>query len=345
MKRYLIIGAGAIGASLAAQFELSGVPYRLFGRGEQIRHIQAHGIRYVRPDGTRTLKLQACSDRCELVLTQDDLLVFTPKTQDLERACMDWAWLPVYGNGPARTASELPVLTPQNGLAAERIALRWFGQVYGASVNTPARFTEVGQIVVGGYPEPGLVVVGRFPQGEDSQAAEIAADLCRAGYLAEAQPDILRWKAAKLINSVRNNALDLFEGPAGLLQAYATELAREAIAVFSAMGIAPARAQERRHRVSHWGIAPGCGIEPGQQSTWQSIARGSSHEVDFLNGEIVLLGRLHGVATPFNAAIQQGIGRLCQSGGAQGSSQQGIRLGQIDELMSSARELAAKPRA
>lgn len=40
MKRYLIIGAGAIGASLAAQFELNGIPYRLFGRGEQIRHIQ-----------------------------------------------------------------------------------------------------------------------------------------------------------------------------------------------------------------------------------------------------------------------------------------------------------------
>ena len=111
--------------------------------------------------------------------------------------------------------------------------------------------------------------------------------------------------------------------------------------MLGAMGIAPARAQERRHRVSHWGIAPACGIKPGQQSTWQSIARGSSHEVDFLNGEIVLLGRLHGVATPFNQAIQHAVGQLCQSG----ASQKGIRLGQLDELMSSARELAAKSRA
>ena len=215
MKRYLIIGAGAIGASLAAQFELNGIPYRLFGRGEQIRHIQAHGIRYVRPEGTRSIRLQACADRSELALTQHDRLIFTTKTQDLERACADWAWLPVQGDGPARTASGLPVLTPQNGMAAERIALRWFSQVYGVSVNTPARYTELGQIVVGGDPEPGLMVVGRFPQGEDTLATEIAADLCQAGYLAEAQPDILRWKAAKLINSVRNNALDLFEGPPG----------------------------------------------------------------------------------------------------------------------------------
>lgn len=338
MKRYLIIGAGAIGASLAAQFELNGIPYLLCGRGEQIRHIQAHGIRYVRPEGTRSLRLQACADRSELVLTQDDVLVFTTKTQDLELACRDWAWLPVSGSGPARTASELPVLTPQNGLAAERIALRWFGQVYGASINTPARYTELGQIVVGGYPEPGLVVVGRYPQGEDELAAGIAADLCRAGYLAESRPDILRWKAAKLINSVRNNALDLFEGPSDRLQAYAAALAQEAIVVLDAMGIAPARAQERRQSVSHWGIAPGCGIEPGQQSTWQSVARGASHEVDFLNGEIVLLGRLHGIATPFNQAIQQAVGQLCQAG----RSAQGVCQGQIDQLLSAARELAAR---
>ena len=337
MKRYLIIGAGAIGASLAAQFELNGIPYLLYGRGEQIRHVQAHGIRYVRPEGTRSLRLQACAERSELVLTQDDVLVFTTKTQDLEQACKEWAWLPVSGEGPARTASELPLLTPQNGLAAERIALRWFGQVYGASINTPARYTELGQIVVGGHPEPGLVVVGRYPQGEDELAAGIAADLCRAGYLAESRPDILRWKAAKLINSVRNNALDLFEGPSDQLQAYAAALAQEAIVVLDAMGIAPARAQERRQSVSHWGIAPGCGIEPGQQSTWQSVARGVPPEVDFLNGEIVLLGRLHGVATPFNQAIQQAVGQLCQS-----SSAQGVRLGHIDPLLSAAWELAAR---
>ena len=33
-------------------------------------------------------------------------------------------------------------------------------------------------------------------------------------------------------------------------------------------------------------------------STWQSLARGLPVEVDYLNGEIVLLGRLHGVPTP-----------------------------------------------
>ena len=41
-------------------------------------------------------------------------------------------------------------------------------------------------------------------------------------------------------------------------------------------------------------------------STWQSLARGAgSIEVDYLNGEIVLLGRLHNVPTPANAAFQR----------------------------------------
>jgi 2-dehydropantoate 2-reductase len=41
-------------------------------------------------------------------------------------------------------------------------------------------------------------------------------------------------------------------------------------------------------------------------STWQSLARESgSAEVDYLNGEIALLGRLHGVPTPLNDLLQR----------------------------------------
>jgi len=47
------------------------------------------------------------------------------------------------------------------------------------------------------------------------------------------------------------------------------------------------------------------GIERGS-STWQSLVRGSgTTEVDWLNGEIVLLGRLHGIPTPVNELLQR----------------------------------------
>jgi 2-dehydropantoate 2-reductase len=44
--------------------------------------------------------------------------------------------------------------------------------------------------------------------------------------------------------------------------------------------------------------------ERAGSSSWQSLARGTGTiETDFLNGEIVLLGRLYGVPTPLNQAI------------------------------------------
>ena len=48
------------------------------------------------------------------------------------------------------------------------------------------------------------------------------------------------------------------------------------------------------------------GARRGGGSSWQSLARGlGSIETDYLNGEIVLLGRLHGVPTPANALVQR----------------------------------------
>ena len=54
-------------------------------------------------------------------------------------------------------------------------------------------------------------------------------------------------------------------------------------------------------------------------STWQSLARGHSLEVDYLNGEIVLLGRQLGIATPVNAALQRVANAAARAGARPGS--------------------------
>jgi 2-dehydropantoate 2-reductase len=47
------------------------------------------------------------------------------------------------------------------------------------------------------------------------------------------------------------------------------------------------------------------GRRRGGGSTWQSLTRGrGAVETDYLTGEIVLLGRLVGVATPLNERLQ-----------------------------------------
>ncbi len=52
-------------------------------------------------------------------------------------------------------------------------------------------------------------------------------------------------------------------------------------------------------------VRPIAGAARGGGSTWQSIQRGKAEvESDYLNGEVVLLGRLHGVPTPANELLR-----------------------------------------
>ncbi len=49
-------------------------------------------------------------------------------------------------------------------------------------------------------------------------------------------------------------------------------------------------------------------------STLQSLRRGRSTEIDYLNGEIVRLGEQIGAPTPFNTAIVEMVHRVEQTG-------------------------------
>ena len=67
--------------------------------------------------------------------------------------------------------------------------------------------------------------------------------------------------------------------------------------------------RERRKGLMETGEIDGVGRAGG--STYQSIANGKADiETDYLNGEIVKLGRLYGVHTPANAAMQKLMTRM-----------------------------------
>nr|MBA3820190.1 ketopantoate reductase family protein [Deltaproteobacteria bacterium] len=62
------------------------------------------------------------------------------------------------------------------------------------------------------------------------------------------------------------------------------------------------------------------GRTKGGGSTWQSLARGAeSLECEYLNGEIALLGRQHGVPTPLNDALLREVTRAAIVGTRAGS--------------------------
>ncbi len=315
MTRYIIIGAGAVGASLATEFERAGIAYGLVGRGSQIQHIRQHGLNYRRPSGVEKWRLTVFDAENPPELRPDDILILTVKAQDVEATTADWATRPI-GNSSELVAS-LPIVTFQNGLSSEAIALRRFDKVYSASIMTPALFVETGKVVAAGNPQVGAVVLGRYPKGSDEITTRIAGDLGRANYLAEVRDDIQRWKAAKLILNVRN-AVELFTGSVDAMKHAADRLSKEADVVLKAAGYAPAHPDERKVSIGHWHIAENSGYELGQQSTWQSFTRGASSEVDYLNGEVVRLGRLLGIPTPLNLAVQRAATSLKQQEGVPG---------------------------
>ena len=73
--------------------------------------------------------------------------------------------------------------------------------------------------------------------------------------------------------------------------------------------------EDRERRGDRIGMRRIAGERRGGGSTWQSMARGAGElETDYLNGEIVLLGRLLGVPTPANELVRQVANDLARRG-------------------------------
>ncbi len=131
----------------------------------------------------------------------------------------------------------------------------------------------------------------------------------------------MRWKYRKLLNNLGNAVQALCRDDDEAATTAALELLTgEAEAAFAAAGIDPVTDEEDdARRADHLQLRPIGDQQRAGGSTGQSLARGSGIETDFLNGEIALLGRLHGVPTPANARIQALMARASAAGAPPGS--------------------------
>jgi len=212
------------------------------------------------------------------------------------------------------------VVSLQNGVANERMMLRHFRNVYGVCVMCPTTYLEPGVVQANSTPNTGILDIGRYPNGTDDTASAIAAAFSASTYVSEARPDIMRWKHQKLLMNL-GNIIEAACGPSARAGELATRARAEGVAVFDAAGIDHASDEEDRERRGELlRMRPIDGQRRGGGSTWQSLARGAtSLETDYLNGEIVLLGRLHGVSTPVNELLQHLAHELASAGAPPGS--------------------------
>jgi 2-dehydropantoate 2-reductase len=129
----------------------------------------------------------------------------------------------------------------------------------------------------------------------------------------------MRWKRGKLLSNLMNGAEALC-GPDARTSELEPRARSEARACFAAANLSCASDAELAARRVDFAIRPIVGAKRAGGSTWQSLARGASTlETDYLNGEIAMLGRLQGVPTPVNEALQRIASEAVREGRAPGS--------------------------
>ena len=324
--RYLIIGAGAVGATIGALLTQSGHDVVLVARGPHLEALQRKGLRFATPRGTQVLEIPAIGGPAEIELRPDDVLLLCVKSQDTAAVLDAWAGQPVAGGGFA--ADLLPIVCAQNGVANEPAALRRFANVYGMLVLLPASHLEPGTVTAVSDPVVGVLILGRYPSGVDDVADRIAADLTDSRLSATVVEQVQRWKYTKLLHNL-GNAIEAVCGPGdgdADVDRLRELVTAEGVSVLAAAGI---EAADDAEQGAYFGRLTRREVPDAPRyggSSWQSLSRGSrTIESAYLNGEIVLLGRLHGVPVPVNALLL----RLAEQAARNGIAPGAVTAGQI----------------
>jgi 2-dehydropantoate 2-reductase len=309
--RFVVFGAGAVGCVVGGRLTQHGLDVVLIGRAEQCGAVRESGLRIESSEGIEAVDVPIVEHPAEIQWGPADVVLLTMKTQDTTLALDDLAAVAPPG---------VPLVCMQNGVENERIALRRFPRVYGVCVMCPAAYLTPGVVQAWSSPTTGILDIGRYPAGVDDLCESIATAFRTPALYSEPRPDIMRWKYSKLLMNLGNSAGAIC-GPAVRSGPIVAAARREGIACFRTAGIdyvSEAEEAARRSDLIRSGPIPG--RERGGGSSWQSLKRQKhSIETDYLNGEITLLGRVHGVPTPVNDLLQRLAARMAREGKPPGS--------------------------
>jgi 2-dehydropantoate 2-reductase len=295
---YVVVGAGAIGGVVGAALHDAGVSVSLVARGAHLDVLRRRGLTAELPDRVVTVPPVRVLAMDDVVPAPDAVVLLATKTQHVDESARGVR---------DRVGPSVPVLCLQNGVAGERMAARFFEHVYGVSVMSPNEFLTPGVVRAYSTPVLGVLDLGAVCGGDATLAGAVRDDLRRAGFASDVVDDVMAVKHGKLLRNL-GNAVEAVCGP-GTRGGDVDRAARqEALACYAAAGVVH-RADASRGALVTPVDRPDRARVGG--STLQSLVRGAgSTETDHLNGEICLLGRLNGVPTPVNAALQVAVARI-----------------------------------
>ena len=296
--RVAIVGAGAVGGTIAALLSRAGHEVTITARGEQLRTILDNGIALTGAWGDFTAHVHAT----DTLDRTPELAIVTTKAQDAEAALRQ----------NAEFLDGITVVIVQNGLDALRIAQRVLpdADVIGALALYAASYLSPGTVSV---TTDGITAIGGSVSGTlfvervlgAVMPVTVASNFEGAQWTKlvvnhiNALPAITGFSAQEIISDRR-------------LRRIMTESMREAVRVGLALGIEFEKVQGLsgtllkllvRLPVYVGQLIPlamkaRMGQTPNPGSTLQSIRRGQATEIDYLNGAVVAAAERVGVATP-----------------------------------------------
>ncbi len=287
MKIY-VLGAGSIGSLFGGLLAKAGNDVTLIGREEQVKAVNENGLEVF---GAEEFTVYP---RASLYAPDEppELLILATKSYSTKVA------LECAGSciGPNTW-----VLSIQNGLGNEELALRRTEKVMGGITTNGAMLVEWGRVKWTGR---GITVVGKYPTGRHDFVGEVARVFSEAGIETRVSENIVGWKWAKaIVNSVINGLGTVLGVKNGFLmddphlEGISVDIAREGCLVAQQLGI-----EFEVHPLELlWDTIER--TRDNYNSTLQDIMRGKRTEVDYINGKIVEYAQSVGLEAPRNELI------------------------------------------
>jgi 2-dehydropantoate 2-reductase len=286
--KILVMGAGAVGAYFGARLQQAGEQMVFCARGEHLRALKDHGLKFTSYQGGFSIAVTATSEPRDFA--PYDLILFCVKSYDTAAAARTLEGCLNPGGA---------ILTLQNGVENEAVLAEVFGReaVMGGNARVGAELVAPGHVV---HRTGGLIEFGELDGRDTTRAQRLAELFRRAGIFGELTmrlPTIrwekLLWNAAfnTVATLVQRKVGDLIDDPdcVELLRALMHEIAAVARAEGVELGDAQVEAQITRSRAMLREVRP---------STLQDSERGKPLEYEALCGAVIRAARRHQIATP-----------------------------------------------
>jgi 2-dehydropantoate 2-reductase len=305
-----VIGAGAIGSVIGGLLSKAGEDVTLIGRKAHVDVINQNGLILDGESGKIVIQVKAA----ENLDFKPDLALLTVKSQDVESSVKK----------VQPFLSGTPVVTMQNGVQSDDLVARVLGKenIISSVVTFNGEFLEPGKALYSSLFSKTVLLIGE-PFGAKGNRLQSLSALFNKALPTDISEDIRGAHWTKLLW----NLITAVPAVTGLsyqecnhypqIRELNINLMKEGLEVIKLAGIKtapvpgfPLSLMETMAKMPlpesssmMKNIIESAGELPVLGSILQSIKRGKSTEVDYLNGEIVNLGKKKGIPTPVNSLM------------------------------------------